>query len=527
MTDVPTNTSATVANYCVANPLNKDSTVTVTDGNLAASASATNVGVTGSIAISSGKWYWEVTQTAGGVATSNIVGITDATLAAKTAGLTTNSYGYGTGTTAYKWNAGTNTAYGVNWTNGDVIGVAFDADAGTLVFYKNNSSQGTAFTGISGTFYPAFGFQNTSAYAVNFGQRPFAYTPPTGYVALNTYNLSTPTILQGNTAMNAIAYTGNGSTQNVTGLSFTPGMLWIKDRSAITNHQVNDQVRGVGRELQPDETSAETNNNIVTAFNSNGFSISSNGNVNANGNSYVAWSWKANGAGSSNTSGTITSSVSVNATAGFSVVTYTGTGANATVGHGLGVAPKWIIVKNRTTAGGNGIWRVYHTSLGGTKYINLNETTAATTGSTVWNNTDPTSSVFSVGTTGTVNDSGNNYVAYCWAAISGYSAFGSYTGNSSADGPFVYLGFRPEFIIVKRSDSGNYWVMQDSSRSTFNVVDKYLAADDPLAEATSAQVNIDFLSNGFKVRSTFDIINAGTYIYMAFAENPFKNSNAR
>lgn len=189
MTDSPTLTSATVANYCVLNPLNKDTSITVTNANLSASAGGTNIGVTGSIAISSGKWYWEVTQTAGGVATSNIVGITDATLSAKTAGLTTNSYGYGTGSTAYKWNAGTNTAYGVNWTNGDVIGVAFDADAGSLTFYKNGSSQGTAFTGISGTFYPAFGFQNTSAYDINFGQRPFSYTPPTGFKSLNTFNL--------------------------------------------------------------------------------------------------------------------------------------------------------------------------------------------------------------------------------------------------------------------------------------------------------------------------------------------------
>lgn len=188
MIDSPT-LSAAASNYCVLNPLNKDTSITVTNANLSASAGGTNIGVTGSIAVSSGKWYWEVTQTAGGVATSNIVGITDATLSAKTAGLTTNSYGYGTGTTAYKWNAGTNTAYGVNWTNGDVIGVAFDADAGSLTFYKNGSSQGTAFTGISGTFYPAFGFQNTSAYDINFGQRPFGYTPPTGFKSLNTFNL--------------------------------------------------------------------------------------------------------------------------------------------------------------------------------------------------------------------------------------------------------------------------------------------------------------------------------------------------
>ncbi len=212
-------------------------------------------------------------------------------------------------------------------------------------------------------------------------------------------------------------------------------------------------------------------------------------------------------------------------------MTYTGTGSNATVGHGLGVAPSMIMVKNRTTAGGNGIWRVYHTSLGGTRYINLNETTAATTGSTVWNNTNPTSSVFSIGITGTVNDSANNYVAYCWAEIAGFSKFGSYTGNGSADGPFVFTGFRPKYILIKRTDSstGGNWSVLDSSVNSFNVATNILTPN--TADAESNQNWLDLLANGFKVRynaANQQInTNGGTYIYAAYAENPFKNANAR
>ena len=531
MTDVPTLTSATVANYCVANPLNKDSTVTVTDGNLAASASATNVGVTGSIAISSGKWYWEVTQTAGGVATSNIVGITDATLAAKTAGLTTNSYGYGTGTTAYKWNAGTNTAYGVNWTNGDVIGVAFDADAGTLIFYKNNSSQGTAFTGISGTFYPAFGLQNTSAYAINFGQRPFSYTPPSGYVALNTFNLPTSTIVQGNKYMDATLYTGTGSALTVTNAgSFQPDLVWIKSRSnASTNHYLTNSNAGRAYGQGSNITDAQyTSGSTVdlTAFNSNGFSLGaiSQWDCNNNGYTFVGWQWQAGqGTNVTNTNGSITSTVSVNTTAGFSIVTYTATGANATVGHGLGVAPSMIIFRQRNAVRG---WPVYHRSLGASTTIYLNVSNASNADSTIFNATSPTSSVFSLGAS---SDSNNgSMLAYCWAEIAGFSKFGSYTGNGSTDGPFIYLGFQPKYVLIKRTNAANSWVVLDEGRNLYNLTQNSLYPDLTAAEE-SGVMGADFLANGFKLRLTPTEINGSgsTYIYAAFASNPFKNSLAR
>ena len=220
--------------------------------------------------------------------------------------------------------------------------------------------------------------------------------------------------------------------------------------------------------------------------------------------------------------------MSVNASAGFSVVTYTGTNVSgATIGHGLGVAPRLIIIKNRSSVEA---WPVYHSSVGATKYLVLNTTAAEATSSTPWNNTAPTSTVFSLGNWNALNESGSNHVAYCWTPITGFSAFGSYTGNGSTDGPFVYTGFRPKFVMIKRTDSANNWVMFDSSRDTYNAVVNTLAADSSISESTfGSGYNIDFLSNGFKPRNTTGAENAsgGTYIYMAFAENPFKNALAR
>jgi hypothetical protein len=332
--------------------------------------------------------------------------------------------------------------------------------------------------------------------------------------------------------MDATLWTGTGTNLNVVNASqFKPDFVWIKNRSTTNYHNLFDSVRGVQKAVYSNATDAEaTETQGLLAFNSNGFNIGTNGGTNGSGNALVAWQWQAGQGSTSSGTGTggITSvTQSVNTTAGFSVVIYTGSGSNGTVTHGLGVAPKMIMVKNRTTAGGNGIWRVYHTSLGGTKYINLNETTAATTGSTVWNNTDPTSSVFSVGTTGTVNDSGNNYVAYCWAEIAGFSKFGSYTGNGNADGPFVYLGFRPSFVMIKRSDTTGNWIIYDDARNTYNVVNLRLIPNTTDTEATVT--TFDFLSNGLKLRTSDADRNAsgGTYIYAAYAENPFKNANAR
>jgi hypothetical protein len=380
----------------------------------------------------------------------------------------------------------------------------------------------------------------TGSYGIvdaNFGQRPFAYTPPTGYVALNTYNLPTPTILQGNKYMDATLWTGNSSTQViVNNAQFKPDFVWAKSRSNAYQNALQDSVRGAGKTLFSALTNAEAGNSgdLITSFNSNGFTVNAtylggfNETTNNSGSTYVGWQWQAGqGSTSSNTSGSITSTVSVNTTAGFSVVTFTATGSNATVGHGLGVAPKMIITKQRNVTGS---WATYHESLGNTKLIYLDSTGAALgPSSAYWNNTSPTSTVFTFG--GALASNTNTIVAYCWAAISGYSAFTSYTGNGSTDGPFIFLGFRPKFVMIKRTDGGtNNWVIFDSSRNTYNATGKELKANTSAAEYDGDSTNPnDFLSNGLKIRHDGTAMNvaSGTYIVAAWAENPFKNSNAR
>ena len=534
MVDSPTVTT-TSSNYAVLNPLNTQSTATLSNGNLNLVTPSTSYGMSFStMGVLSGKWYWEITPTSitGGAG----IGINKATVGLTTyMGQSADSYCYID--SGQKYNNNSATSYGSSFTNNDVIGVALDMDAGTLIFYKNNTSQGTAFSSLTGEFFPAISDQQNAASSTivaNFGQRPFTYTPPSGYVALNTQNLPTPTISNGANYMAATLYTGNGSTQSISNavnsISFQPDWVWNKSRGGAGNHSLTDSVRGVNSQLFSNLTDAQgSQTDQVTAFSSSGFSLGANvagtGSVNVNAVTYVAWQWKAGGASSSNTNGTITSTVSVGATQGFSVVTYTGTGANATVGHGLGVAPKMIIVKNRTSVSQ---WGVYHVSLGNTNTIYLNLTNAVASQPTFWNSTTPTSSVFSLGTDSTVNGSTNNLVAYCFSEVAGYSKFGSYTGNASTDGPMIYTGFLPRWVMFKRTDSTSNWTIWDTAMNTYNVVGTGLYADLSAAESTGNSA-FDYLSNGFKIRNTFANINSsgGTYIYAAFATTPFKNSLAR
>ena len=324
---------------------------------------------------------------------------------------------------------------------------------------------------------------------------------------------------------NIVLYTGNGSTQSITGVGFQPDWVWIKGRSVIAGHNLHDVVRGVNKQLYTNTTDAEeTLTTLVTSFDSDGFSLGSNGNANSNTNTFVAWNWLASNTTASNTDGSITSTVSANQTAGFSIVSFTGTGANATVGHGLGLAPRMMIFKNRDE-GAEG-WFVYHESVGNTKRAGLlNETSAPSTSSTFFQDTSPTSSVFSVGSNHGVNGP-DAMICYCFAEKKGYSKFGSYTGNGNADGTFVYTGFKPAWVIIKNADASESWLLMDNKRPTAgNPNDKGLFANSNSAEETGVN-RLDFLSNGFKQR-----INAGTnnqsginYIYMAFAENPFVTS---
>ena len=483
--------------------------------------------------MSSGKWYFETTIVTVGFL--SMIGINNVLLQPGDyyAGVSPLGYVY-LSLNGNKQNNSISTAYGASYTTGDIIGCAFDADSGSLTFYKNGVSQGVAFSSIPAGSYCFNVYGRTSGgsnnCAANFGQRPFAYTPPTGYKALNTQNLPAPSIQNGAQYMAATLYTGNGATQTIVNannsVSFQPDLIWGKDRSSAYDNTLIDSIRGVGKELFSNSTSAENNNPgfNVTAFNSNGFALATGNQFNRSGDSYVAWQWKAGGTAVTNTAGSITSSVSANTTSGFSVVTYTGSGASATAGHGLGIAPSMVIFKNRGSAQD---WYVYHASVGVNAYLVLNST-AASTSNSGW--TGVSSTTFSLGGSGAqYNANGNTYVAYCFAAIPGYSAFGSYTGNGSTDGPFVYCGFRPRYVMVKRASNAEVWAVIDTSRDTYNVTSKRLLPNSSSAENTGDANVMDILSNGFKLRSTDSTqnFNGDTYIYAAFAENPFNYSLAR
>jgi hypothetical protein len=328
---------------------------------------------------------------------------------------------------------------------------------------------------------------------------------------------------------NTKLYTGNGSTNAITGVGFQPDMVWIKERNGTNNHEINDVVRGVNYQIYPNLTNAQTNAaNHLTTFGTDGFTVGSDGALNTNSNTYCSWNWKAgNSSGSANTDGDINSTVSANTTAGFSIVSYTGTGSNATVGHGLGSAPGWIVLKNRTT---NRNWEILHhknTASPATQQLEF-ITDATATVTTQWNSVMPTSSVFSIGTNDSTNKNGDSFIAYCFAEKTGYSKFGSYTANGSADGNFIYTGFAPKFIILKRTDTNGYnWVLYDDKRNTYNPWTNLLLPNLTNTEITSGGA-IDFLSNGFKLRSASGAnptTNQGTIIYMAFGQTIVGSNN--
>jgi hypothetical protein len=340
-----------------------------------------------------------------------------------------------------------------------------------------------------------------------------------------------PTIKKPNQHFDATLYTGNGSAQSITNAGgFQPDLVWQKPRSEVASHRLVDSVRGVNKSINSNQTDAEaTDTNTLTAFNSNGFT-GGGSNAVSSGQTAIAWQWKAGGATTVNTSGSISSNVSVNTTAGFSIVTYTGTGSAGTVGHGLGVAPSMIFIKTRSNIAN---WYVGHSSLTSWVYAieGLNTSNGQSSQPNTWNSTAPTSTVFSLGTEGGVNTNTRTYVAYCWAEIAGFSKFGSYTGNGSTDGPFVYLGFRPKFILFKTTSTVNTngWVIMDTVRNTYNYMDLQLYPHLTNVEAQSSTYAIDAISNGFKIRNTnaVDNNNGDTFIYAAFAESPFKYANAK
>ena len=328
-------------------------------------------------------------------------------------------------------------------------------------------------------------------------------------------------------------YSGNASTNAITldgSENMRPDWLWIKCRSHADSSQLFDVLRGTNA-LRSDDThaDADASSNGFTSFDSDGFTLNGSnggGNVNNSGRTYVAWNWNANGSGSSNSDGSITSSVSANTTAGFSIVSYTGSNANSnvgTVGHGLGAAPKMLIIKDRDA--GDSDWIIFHGDIGTNKQLDLNNNGAEVTNTNTWNNTAPASSVFTIGNNSYVNNNGNDFIAYCFVEKQGYSKFGQYSGNGSNDGTYVYTGFSPSWVMTKRNDSTQNWEIYDNKRDSFNEPDGRLRAN--LNNAEDDQTGCDFLSNGFKWRNNNDSKNtsSATYIYMAFAESPFVNSN--
>jgi Concanavalin A-like lectin/glucanases superfamily/SPRY domain len=546
LVDVPTNGAQTDTgaggevrgNYCTWNPLSGSlGTRTLSNGNLDTSNSA-NGNTYSTFELSSGKWYFEATLTAiSGSAAATFLGLTASSgnrNGDNAQNLTPNVAYCADGT---KIIDAASTSYGATYTTNDVIGVAVDLDAGSITFYKNGSSQGSISKTFAGAgkgswaiFTVAASSSASNSWSLNAGARSFAYTAPSGFKALCTANLPAPLVTKPSTVFDIVLRTGTGAGGGtISSLNFSADLIWSKLRSSTSSHYLVDTVRGIANSLVTNTTGSELSYpNWFTSITSTGYTV---GDLDwQSGSSVVEWAWDAGSTTVTNTQGSITggSQVRANATAGFSIVTYTGNGTSgATVGHGLSVAPSLILVKCRSNAAG---WLVYHRSLGATQYLALESTAAAGTYSGAWNNTSPTSTVFSVGNDSSVNASSRTYVAYVFSPVVGYSSFGSYTGNgSSTDGPFVYTGFRPRWILVKRTDVADDWPLMDTARTPSNPQNLQLWPNFSNAESTITNRAWDALSNGFKLRGDNFATNAsgGTYIYAAFAETPFNYARAR
>jgi hypothetical protein len=526
--DTPTNYEATPnngGNYATLNPLNKHNTAdTFSEGNLKLTSSGSGSAHLGrsTIAMSSGKYYWEVTWDDTSQNFAGIQGQSDINY--------NNSYIYLSNAKASATNGSSEgSSYGASWGNGDVIGIAYDADNATLTFYKNGVSQGTAFTSITGTSSPypsgyvAF-FGNWSGQActfnVNFGQRPFKH-PVSGYKSLCTTNLPQPVIADGSTAFDVVTWSGTGSSQTIS-TGFDPDLIWSKTRNYAVDHKLVDSVRGFTKQLETNQTIAEyTNTTGVTGTSSTGFTIGTGNDWNNPLNrTYVGWAWDAGSSTVSNTDGSITSNVRANPSAGVSIVSFQGNGStNQTVGHSLNAKPSLVIYKDRDSTSA---WRVIATFINDGHYLALNSNQAGST-NTAYFGTN-TSSVIGISgsNSGIINANGNNIIAYCFAPVEGYSAFGSYTANgSSTDGPFVYTGFAVAWLMTKRDNANGNWEIHDLRRPGYNPQDERLLADGSTTEVGGN--NVDLLSNGFKVRNSFSGMNntnGDTYLYAAFAEHP-------
>tara|TARA_R100001086_G_scaffold39398_1_gene17427 strand:- start:202 stop:2628 length:2427 start_codon:yes stop_codon:yes gene_type:complete len=556
LTDTPTN------NFCTLNPLDtwRDNSST-SDGNLKFTRSASNFGGgKATFAVKTGKWYFEVTKGSGLVQTGfvnqgfninyNGGDVSFTTSGANACGIAYDDRGYWYGYT------GSNPS---SISNGDIIGVAFDADNFKFYFHLNGTyyGNGNPSTGSNGIapnhsntitktddmfFTPYFNAENGNGYA-NFGQRPFSYTIPTGYKTLSSANLPDPTILLPNKHFDTLLWSGyTADGRQITGLEFQPDLIWWKVRNATYIPYFVDSIRGIDKQLRSDDTAAETNySERLESFLSNGFTIGTDPDVQQAGKDYVAWNWNAGSSTVTNNDGDISSQVRANTTAGFSIVAYTGNGTNnsdVTIGHGLGVAPDVVIIKARESTSASQ-WIVWHKDLSShgtytTNLLFLNTTSAENYYSDQFKSAQSTT--FTIRTTdatnGRVNQNNIDYISYCFSEVSGYSKFGSYTGNNNSDGPFVYTGFRPAWIMMKSISTGGSatysWPIFDSKRSSYNIERAMLRANTSDAENSTATADVDILSNGFKPRYSPNETNGpNTYIYLAFAEFPFKYARAR
>ena len=562
-TDTPTN------NFATLNPLVYTSGgANYSEGNVKVSTNnATRSGGVSTQGVSIGKWYWEIKLTSG--ASNSQLGISynpqELTRTTTAVGETADSWSYVPPTGKIRNNA-VDLFSASTLADSDIMNIALDLDNNYVYFGKNGTWQnsGDPTSGASGTggfsltageeYFFIGGDRTTGGGAtqeVNFGNPSFSissgnsddngygnfeYAPPTGFLALCTQNLATelsPTIDDGSQYFNTLLYTGNGTNpRSLTGVGFQPDFTWIKNRTDTWGHGLADSTRGGGKTLISNSTAVEQTNytwGYVDSFDSDGFTVDDGASgddfVNQTSDNYVSWNWLANGGTtSSNTDGSITSTVQANPTAGFSIVTYSGNQTDgATVGHGLGIAPQVVIIKERN---GTSSWIVKHPDLTDAGYyLILEADNAESTAANVWSDTDPSSTVFTLGDSTAVNENTLNYVAYCFAEIEGYSKFGKYTGNGSTNGTFVYTGFRPAFVLWKRTDGATDWRILDTTRDSYNVANKRLFPNTNGAENT-AQDTLDFLSNGFKLRATNagGNFSGGNYVYMCFAENPFVSS---
>ena len=538
MLDTPTN------NFCTLTPLAAHAT-TFSEGNLSvyATTSAHAGNTFGTIGADSGKFYYEcfidtIPSSGGsypiiGFGRNTVDGADEYPGTANVGG-----FGYARSGDVYKEGSSLGTV-AASYTTGDIIGFAIDLDAQTCKLYKNNTLTYTVTSLTAGLHLPCVSGYHNSVNVANFGQDSsfagnktaqgntddngigdFYYTPPSGYLALCTSNLPDPTVVPSE-HFNTVLYTGNSSTNAITGVGFQPDVVWGKARSSVISHVLNDKVRGAGQYLFSNTTQAEVSApTAFVSFDVDGFTVGNDGGYNQSGVTYAAWNWKANGSGVSNTDGSITSTVSANTAAGFSIVAFTTSSGSGTVGHGLAQAPDFVIVKNRDSVTS---WYVTHSSLDtSADYLQL-EGTGAAFNSIDWG---LNSSTF---TYGGYWAAGENAIAYCFHSVDGFSKFGSYTGNGSTDGPFVYCGFRPAYVMVKRTNSTGNWQVLDTARDPENVCNQALRPNTSEAEFTSGANIYDYLSNGFKLRGLGSDVNASgsTYIFMAFAEMPFKHSVSR